>query len=788
MNFKNKLNKELLFFDGGMGTLLMEAGMPAGALPELYNLTNSELIKKIHTDYLNSGANIIKTNTFGANPIKFKDPSASYDEVIRAGISIAKSACKEFDNSYVALDIGPTGKLLKPLGDLEFEKAVEAFGDMVKAGKDGDLILIETMSDIYEAKAALLAAKENSDLPVVVTLSFDEHGRLLTGADIKTVVGVLEGLGADAIGLNCGLGPKQMIKLIPEFVKYSSLPLIANPNAGLPVSENGKTVFTVLPDEFAEDMEKIINMGISVAGGCCGTTPAHIKALTDRCRKLIPLPCEKKNFTYVTSYSHAVDISTDFPVIIGERINPTGKKRLKQALAESDFSYILNEAIAQEEKGAHILDVNVGMNEIDQKEMMKKIIFEIQSVSDIPLQIDAEDPEVLEAALRMYNGKPMINSVNGKEESMSKVFPLAKKYGGVVVALCLDENGIPDTAEGRFRIAAKILLNAAKYGISPENIVFDPLAMTISTGAYNAKVTLGALKMIKEKLGANTVLGVSNISFGLPARENINTAFFTLALNEGLSAGIINPLSDSMRNAYYSYLALSGKDENCRKYIEALSGESAANIPAEKSEINLFDAIVKGLRSEAGKAAEKELTTKDSLEIIDKIMIPALDKVGLEFEEKRMFLPQLLMAADAAKSAFDAIKNHMISKGLSQTKKGKIVLATVKGDIHDIGKNIVKVLLENYGYDVIDLGKDVDFDDVVKSALEHKAPLVGLSALMTTTVDNMEETIKRLRAACDCKIMVGGAVLTKDYATRIGADHYSKDAMESVRYAEKLFQ
>lgn len=785
MNFKEKLGKELLFFDGGMGTLLQAAGMPAGGLPELYNIENPSLIKGIHKDYLESGANIIKTNTFGANPLKLKNAPYTYEELIESGIRNAKEVCNEFKNSYVALDIGPSGKLLKPIGDLSFEDAINNFALMVKAGAEADLILIETMSDIYETKAALLAAKENSALPVVVTLSFDENGRLLTGADIKTAIGVVEGLGADAVGLNCGLGPKQMMKLICEFKKYSSLPLICNPNAGLPVSENGKTVFKVTPEEFAEDMEAMIKNGVSVAGGCCGTTPSHIKAMTDRCKNLSILPNTFKENTFVSSYSHSVDISADFPVIIGERINPTGKKRLKQALTENDISYILNEALSQEEKGAHILDVNVGMNGIDQKEMIKKIVYEIQSVSDIPLQIDAEDSEVLEAALRIYNGKPMINSVNGKKESMDKVFPLVKKYGGVVVGLLLDENGIPETSEGRFEIALKILNEAQKYGISKKDIVFDPLAMTISTGKDNANITLATMKLLRERLSANTVMGVSNISFGLPQRENINSSFFSLALYEGLSAGIINPLSDGMRSAYYSYLALSGKDENLSNYIGNYSGE-VVKTQIKEEKISLFDSIVKGLKEQAYILTTKELEDKKPLEVIDEIMIPALNFVGAEFEEKRLFLPQLLMAADAAKEAFNAIKNYMAEQGLKEEKKGKILLATVKGDIHDIGKNIVKVLLENYGYDVLDLGKDVDFDLIVNTVYENKIPLVGLSALMTTTVDNMEETIKRLRETTDCKIMVGGAVLTEEYAKKIGADHYSKDAMESVRYANQI--
>ena len=786
MNILKDSSKKLYFFDGGTGTLLQEKGMPAGALPELLNITAPEMIFEIHSDYVKSGADIIKTNTFGANELKLSGSGKEVEEIVSAAVKIAKKAAA--GKAYTALDIGPSGKLLAPTGDLPFEKAVEIFKRMIRAGKGTDIILIETMSDIYEAKAALIAAKEESSLPVAVTLSFDERGRLLTGADIKTCVGVLEGLGADAVGMNCGFGPDRMEKLLPEFVKYSSLPIIANPNAGLPAKINGKTVFDVSPDEFATDMERMINAGVCIAGGCCGTTPAHIKKMVDKCKSIRVKTPEKKNFCYVTSYSHATDISFERPVIIGERINPTGKKRLKQALIENDTGYILNEALSQADAGADILDVNTGINEIDQKEVLPKVISEIQSVTDLPLQIDTSDIPSMERALRVYNGKAMINSVNGKKESMDAVFPLVKKYGGVVVALCLDESGIPETAEGRFEIAKNILKEAKKYGISENDIVFDPLAMTISTDSENANTTLKTLSLIRNKLKANTVLGVSNISFGLPAREKINSTFFALALNSGLSAGIINPLSDAMTSVYDSYLALSGKDKSCEKYTLKYSSEKAEKAVSQTGETSLYDAVLKGLREPAAELAKKALETEKPLDIIDKTLIPALNTAGERFEKKTLFLPQLLMCAEAAKSAFDVLKVYIAEKGLKEASKGKIILATVKGDIHDIGKNIVKVLLENYGYDVIDLGKDVDYGIIAERAVKEKIKLVGLSALMTTTVDNMETTIKLLKEKCDCRIVVGGAVLNKEYAKSIGADCYAKDAMETVRYANLIFE
>ena len=760
------------YFDGGMGSML---NLRPGELPEKLNISDPDRVYRVHKAYADAGADIITANTFGANRLKYDN----CDELVKAGVTLAKKTGKK-----VALDLGPTGKLLKPMGDLDFEECVSIYADVVNAGKeDADIVLIETMGDTYEIKAAMLAAKENCDLPVFVSMIFDEKGRLLTGADVKTACAVVEGLGADVIGFNCGLGPKQMIPLVEELEKYTSTPIMVNPNAGLPESVNGETVYNVDPDEFSDLMAQIADLGVSYLGGCCGTTPAHIKALIEKTKNIPDIPPSKKNFTFVTSYSQSVELG-EKSAVIGERINPTGKKLLKQALRDRDMDYILREGISQKDCGAHILDVNVGLPEIDEVEMLKSAVYELQSVLPTPLQLDSSDAVAMEQALRIYNGKPLINSTNGKEKSMHEIFPLAKKYGGVVVCLCLDENGIPETADGRIKVAEKIINTAAEYGIDKKDLIVDALAMTISTDSKNAIETLKAVDYIKHTLGVNTVLGVSNISFGLPNREAVNTAFYTLCLKAGLSAGIINPKSQSMMNAYYSYNALAGLDENCTEYIESAVVIDAV---ADASNITLLDAIVKGMKEESAKCAKELLKTKNSLDIINEYIIPALDKVGDGFEKNKIFLPQLLMSADSAKAAFDEIKAHMIVSGNSQVKGEKIIIATVEGDIHDIGKNIVKVLLANYGFDVIDLGKDVKCETVLDETIKNDAKLVGLSALMTTTVPNMEKTIKLIHENTDAKVFVGGAVLTKDYAKMINADWYAKDAMESVRIAQEFF-
>lgn len=767
--------EKIKFFDGGMGTMLQAAGLKAGQLPETLNITNKEMILAVHKAYADAGCEYITANTFGANCLKFEN----YDEIIKAGIELAKSTGKK-----VLLDIGPTGKLLKPMGELAFDDAVDIFAKTVTAGKDGaDAVLIETMSDTYEIKAAVLAAKENCNLPIIVTMIFDEKGRLLTGADIKTAVTMLEGLGVDVIGLNCGLGPKQMIAYVKELRKWTSLPIAVQPNAGLPVSVNGKTVFNVEPEEFAQDMKEIAELGVSYLGGCCGTTPEHIRQMIALCKDIPANVPKPKSYCLVSSYSETVDLG-EKPKIIGERINPTGKKLFKEALRRNDIDYIIKEGIAQRDAGAHILDVNVGLPEIDECKMMEDAVYNLQAVLPTPLQIDTTNIAALERALRMYNGKPMLNSVNGKQKNMQEVFPLAKKYGSVVVCLCLDENGIPETAQGRIAVAEKIIKTAKEYGIDKKDLIVDALTMTISTDKNNAKETLKAVKYIRETLGVNTVLGVSNISFGLPQRDVINTAFFTLALQSGLSAGIINPKSSSMMNAYYSFNALSGLDDNCTEYIESVT-ETQQTV--QETNVTLHTAIVKGMKDEAGACAKELLKDTAPLDVINSYIIPALDEVGAGFEQNKIFLPQLLMSADSAKAAFDVIKEYMILNNAEEKSGNKIVLATVHGDIHDIGKNIVKVLLSNYGFDVIDLGKDVPEETVLQTVIENDVKLVGLSALMTTTVPAMEKTIELLHKNTDAKVLVGGAVLTKSYAKMINADWYAKDAMESVRIAKAFF-
>jgi len=785
MNILEALKNKILFFDGGTGSVLQSRGLLPGELPELWNINKPEEIVRLHKEYLAAGCDIIKTNTFGVNRLKFTgDPSV--EEITVAALNCAKEAVKGFEEKYIALDIGPCGKLLKPLGDLDFEDAVSLFADVVKAGSPyADLILIETMNDSLETKAAVLAAKENSDLPVFVTNVYDSSCKLMTGASPEAMVTMLEGLRVDAIGVNCSLGPVQLMPTVERILACCSLPVIVNANAGLPRSENGKTVYDITPDEFAEATTVMVKKGVRIAGGCCGTTPEHIGKLKALCKEIVPKEITSKNLTVVSSYTHSVSFS-ETPVIIGERINPTGKKAFKEALRNLDMGYILGEGLTQQESGAHILDVNVGLPEIDEPAVMRKVVTELQAVCDLPLQIDTSDPVAMEGALRIYNGKAMINSVNGKQETMDAVFPVAAKYGGVIVALTLDENGIPMTAEGRFAIAERICNEAKKYGIEKKDLIIDPLALTISSDKNSANITLEAIKMLKAA-GYKTSLGVSNISFGLPCREEVNSIFFATALREGLSAAIINPKSEKMMWAYRSYLALSGLDEACGEYINFASRftQAATSTASNNNACNsLSDAIAKGLKELAADYAVKLLSEKSPLDIINVEIIPALDSVGKGFETGKIFLPQLLMSAEAAKCAFDVIKSAM---GKTAASKCTFVIATVKGDIHDIGKNIVKVLLENYGFNVIDLGKDVSPELICKTVKENSAPLVGLSALMTTTVPAMEETIKQLRvAAPQCKIVVGGAVLTQEYADMIGADKYASDAMETVRYADEL--
>ena len=794
MNVKNYIKNNLLIFDGGMGTLLQSKGLKVGELPERFNLSNPTAVQQIHKSYFDAGCNVVTTNTFGANSLKFS--LEELEEIIKSAVENARIAQKNSQTNqpkWVALDLGPTGKMLKPYGDLDFEDAVDVFRNTVRLGvKYGvDLVIIETMNDCYETKSALLAVKEECSLPVIVSNAFSEDGKLVTGASPKIMVNILEGLGADAIGVNCSFGPDKLMNVVDEYIKYSSLPIIFQPNAGMPKVVNGKTEYDVSPKDFAVSALQAVQKGVKIVGGCCGTTPDHLKAVCEILKGVKPLKTTKKNYSTVTSFVKAVDFEKT-PVLIGERINPTGKKKFKEALKNQDIDYVLKEGISQQEKGVHILDVNVGLPEIDEVAMLEKVVLSLQEVCDLPLQIDTSNSVAMERALRLYNGKAMINSVSGKEESMQAVFPLVKKYGGVVVCLTLDENGIPPTATERVEIAKKIIGVAKSYGIDKKNLIFDPLALTISADKNSAKETLKAVKIISEKLKCKTLLGVSNVSFGLPSREIINSNFFTMALNCGLSAGIMNPYAEDMLKSYYSYLALSGLDESFDGYINfanSLPKKEVVEVKIEgdrkdksleKSELQT--AIIKGLKNQAYKITKELLKNQKPLDIINGEIIPALDYVGVGFENKTVYLPSLLMSAEASKVAFDAVKEEVSS---SNQNKGVFVLATVKGDIHDIGKNIVKLLLENYGYKVIDLGRDVEPKFIVDAVVKYHAPMVGLAALMTTTVPYMQQTVKLIKELAPwCKTIVGGAVLTEDYAKSIGADKYCKDAMEAVRYAE----
>ena len=863
-NIMDRIGREWLFFDGGTGSILQEKGLQPGELPETWNLLHPDRILDLHRGYLEAGADIYNTNTFGANRLKFPE---NLDEIVTAAVKLAKEARTQAgrdENAYVALDIGPTGKLLAPMGDLSFDDAVDIFGEVVRIGarEGADLVLIETMNDSYEAKAAVLAAKENCDLPVFITCVFDGSGKMLTGGTPESVVAMLEGLGVDALGVNCSLGPAQMIPIVERLVKAAHVPVLVNPNAGLPKSVDGKTVYDVGPEEFAGYMKQIAALGAAAVGGCCGTTPDYIRAEIAAVRPLPLLPPQGRAQTVIASFSRTVEIGRAArPVIIGERINPTGKKRFKQALVDHDIDYIVDQGLQQEDAGADVLDVNVGTPEIDEVALLDEVVCRLQSVLALPLQIDTSNPEAMERALRHYNGKALINSVNGKQEVMAEVFPLVKKYGGVVVALALDEGGIPDNADDRIRIAEKIYATAAEYGIRREDIVIDGLCMTVSSDPRSALVTLETIRRIRDELGGSSILGVSNISFGLPARELINAYFFEMALQNGLSCAIINPNNQAMMQAYRAFCALTNQDENFQSFISAYAGYKspdkqvsdaltayktrvlnalgvsagdlqATGRPLGGSDSNagfgpgtaglssgnvssaganagssgsgraagaddgrgpgalagksrLVEAIERGMAKPAADATREALLTRNALDIINEDLVPALDVVGQGFEKGTVFLPQLLMAAEAAKAAFAVVKESMA--GSAQESKGRVILATVKGDIHDIGKNIVKVLLENYGYDVIDLGKDVPPETIVETALRENIRLVGLSALMTTTVVNMEETIRQLhQQKPDCRIVVGGAVMTQDYADKIGADCYGRDAMTTIRYADEL--
>ena len=780
-NFRDRLGRELLLMDGAMGTMLQSRGLKLGELPGNMNLRAPEVVRGIHAEYAAAGADVIQANTFGVSRLKFGDETAN---VVRAGIRIAREAVDASGReAYVAADIGPLGRLLKPVGDLEFEDAVALFREVIEASREADLLLFETFTDLYELKAALLAAREVSALPIVAMTTFDESGRMLTGADVLSAVTVAESLGAEAVGFNCGLGPEQMLALLPELRAAAGVPLAFNPNAGLPVVVDGQTQFRVSPEGFAAAARKLAEGGAALLGGCCGTTPAHIAALKEAVAGIVPPPAKATGRTVICSYARAVEFG-GAPVLIGERINPTGKPNLKRALRENDMGYVLREGAKQMDAGADVLDVNVGLPDIDEKAMLPRAVAELQAVLPLPLQIDSADPVAMARAARLYNGRPLINSVSGKRASMDAVFPVAQKYGAALIALTLDDDGIPDSAAGRVAVAEKILAEAAKYGIGPERLIFDPLAMSVSTGG-GALATLEALSELSRR-GLRTSLGVSNVSFGLPARARLNAAFFAEALSRGLSAGIVNPLDAGLMDAAACHRVLFGYDADCGNYIARFAETEAAPVKPAAANLTLREAVLRGLREEARAAAEELLQTRAPMDIVEGELVPALNEVGEGFEKKTVFLPQLLMSAEAAGAAFEAVRGRIAATS-GQAGKGTVVVATVQGDIHDIGKNIARALLENYGYTVVDLGKDVPPEAVVEAARKSGAPLVGLSALMTTTVESMEKTIRLLREGVDVKIVVGGAVLTEDYAMRIGADFYARDAMATVRAAESVF-
>ena len=779
MKICDVIKNKRLYFDGGTGTVLQSMGLEAGTPPEMWNITNPDKIEALHSAYIDAGCNIIKTNTFGVNCLKYEN----YEEYIEKALFCAKNARK--DDTFIAFDMGPSGKLLKPLGDMDFEDAVSLFGKNASlAEKYGaDLILIETMNDAYETKAAVIGCKENCNLPIFVTNVYDEGGKLMTGATPEAMIALLESLGVCALGMNCSLGPDKMLPLIERFTENASTPVIVNPNAGLPVVKDGKTIFTTTDDEFSDLMVQMAEKGACILGGCCGTTPQYMAKMIEKTKNISYKVPELKNKTVVSSYTHAVEVN-DAPVLIGERINPTGKAKLKEALRENNLSYILNEGLNQAEKGAHILDVNVGLPEIDEVKMMKEVVFALQSVTDLPLQLDSNNPSVLEASMRIYNGKPLINSVNGEKESMDAIFPLVKKYGGSVIALTMDKSGIPETAEKRVEIAENIISYATGYGIDKKDIIVDPLALTVSSDSKSAMVTLDAIKILKER-GIKTSLGVSNISFGLPLREKINCNFFAVALSNGLNMAIMNPFSEKMMDTYYAHNVLHSIDTGCINYINYAENKKEEIVKSE-NKTDLKYAIIKGLKQEAEESAKELLKTTSPLDVINNFIIPALNEIGADFEQGKAFLPQLLMSAEASGRAFDEVKALMPKT--ENESSDAVILATVKGDIHDIGKNIVKVLLESYGFKVYDLGKDAAPEKILEAVKEKDCSLVGLSALMTTTVPAMEETIKLLKSYNkNITVMVGGAVLNQEYADMINADFYGKDAMDCVKYCKNYY-
>ncbi len=788
LELQNKLGKEFVFFDGAMGTMLQKAGLPTGGLPEEYNFLHPEIIEGIHRQYAEAGADILTTNTFGANELKLAESNYSVEEIIHQAIALAKN---KSNGSLVALDIGPIGQLLEPIGDLSFERAYDIFKRQVLAGVSGgaDLILIETVSDLHELKAAILASRENSNLPIFATMTFQSDGRTLTGTDPSTMAHVIGRLGVTALGVNCSLGPSELKPIIEAMSKATDVPIMVQPNAGLPKFHDGVTSFDISADDFAEEMASLVAAGASVLGGCCGSTPEFIIKMRKKIAALRPVSIKAEKATVVCSSTKTVHIGGD-PVLIGERINPTGKKLFKEALKRGDFDYVVTEAILQKEAGAAILDVNVGIREIDEREAMIKAIKEIQDVLDTPLQVDSTKPAVLEAALRICNGKPIINSVSGEENSLRSILPLAKKYGACILGLTLDEKGIPKTAEDRIKVADKIIHRALKAGIPREDILIDCLVLTASAQQKEVVETIKAVTEIKRLFGVKTVLGISNVSFGLPGRDLINGTFLAMALTAGLDAPIVDPLSPGIQNIVKTYRVLSGKDEDARDYLDSFTDEPSRTPSSTDISLKTLKQII--LEGHKGAVKEKTLEmlqTVDPMEIVNVHLIPALDYVGEQYEKRILFLPQLIRSAETVKSSFEILQEHLSKDGRPRLTKGRVILATVKGDVHDIGKNIVKTLLQNYGFEILDLGKNVTPEAIVEEAIKNDIKLVGLSALMTTTVDTMAETIKLLHEKHpSCHTFVGGAVLSPELSRQINADYYGKDARSAVSIAQNFFK
>ena len=794
VEIREYLKDHILIFDGAMGTMLQKEGLPIGDNPEIFGIKNPHKLLKIHKKYLEAGSNVLTTNTFGCNELKVNKLGYTVEEVIDRAVSIAKQAIEESDKSkprFVALDIGPIGEMLEPMGTLSFDRAYEIFKrQAIQGEKSGaDLIIIETMMDLYEAKAAVLAAKENTNLPVICTMTFDENGRSFTGCLPETMVATIEGLGVDALGVNCSLGPKQLLPIVKTITELANVPVIVQANAGLPVIKEGQAVYEMNDEEFFQGVKDFVDLGVSIIGGCCGTNETFIKKICDNIDKLQKKEPKRRKSTIVCSAAKYIDIKG--PTIVGERLNPTGRKPLIDAYVSGNNDYVINLALEQSNEGSEILNVNVGVPDLDEEKTMKRVIKGIQEVVDVPLQLDSSNVKALEAGLRYYNGRTIVNSVNGKEKSLETILPIVKKYGACVVGLTLDENGIPSTAEGRFNIAKKIVERAEQYGIKRQDIFIDCLSLTVSAQQDEAMETIKAIKMVKENLGCKTILGVSNISFGIPNRQALNNTYLNLALGAGLDLAIINTEDRTMVESIYAYKVISNMDKGCLDYIEKFKFVSNDNKTKERKNydnLTLEDVIERGLKEEAKDLTLKILESHDEHFVLDKVLIPALDVVGTKYDKGELFLPQMIQAAETVKVSLNIIKERL-SKNNNTSSKGKIIVATVQGDIHDIGKNIVKIMLENYGYEVIDLGKDVPIEEVVKRAKEENIQLIGLSALMTTTVENMKKTIKALKENnINARVFVGGAVVTEEYAQKINADYYSKDAKSAVEIAKINFK